>query len=93
MTKKEIITRLYEQFDRKVTWETVTALVTAYEEALFMALINDEEAPLTGIGKLVAYKRKARKSWDGINNRPVAVPENISVKFKPSQVLKRALNS
>ena len=57
------------------------------------ALIEEGEAVLPGLGKLVTQQKDARKARNPKTGETIPVPAHKAVKFRPAKVLKDAVNA
>lgn len=96
MTQEELIqatlASLRAKSDRPITRATVVAVIKAYTDELFMALVNENRVQLPDIGFLEIKKSKARVGRNPQTGKPIQIPAKNRVRIKPSIVLERVLN-
>ncbi len=91
MTKADIIERVYEKvggFSKKEAAEVVEIVFQMMKQTLSMS----EKIKISGFGNFVVRKKKERMGRNPQTGRPITIQERSVLNFKPSQVLKNALN-
>ncbi len=99
MNKTALIAALREELDiardytpGSTTKKEADQVLSAVCAALGLALYEDGEVTLPGVGKLKAHTRAARTGRNPQTGEPVPIPERIVVKFSISKALDDALN-
>lgn len=90
MTKTELIDIITENTGLKGA--DVSDTVNATLDAISTALIRGDTIRLVGFGTFENRKRAERTSRNPKTGEPVVVPASVSPTFKPSKVLKEAVN-
>lgn len=75
-------------YEKKVTGETVDALI----EVVKKALKKGEEIRLVGFGTFTVAKRKATTGRNPRTGESIKIKASIMPKFKPGKALKDSLN-
>jgi integration host factor subunit alpha len=91
MTKAEIIDSVYEKvggFSKKEAAEVVEAVFDAMKEVL----AEGEKIKLSGFGNFVVREKAARVGRNPQTGDEIVIAARRVLTFKPSQVLKEALN-
>lgn len=91
MTKAEIIDSVYEKvggFSKKEAAEVVEAVFDAMKEVL----AEGEKIKLSGFGNFVVREKAARVGRNPQTGEEIVIAARRVLTFKPSQVLKEALN-
>lgn len=91
MTKAEIIDSVYEKvggFSKKEAAEVVEAVFDAMKEVL----AQGEKIKLSGFGNFVVREKAARVGRNPQTGEEIVIAARRVLTFKPSQVLKEALN-
>jgi integration host factor subunit alpha len=91
MTKAEIIDSVYEKvggFSKKEAAEVVEAVFDAMKEVL----AEGEKIKLSGFGNFVVREKAARLGRNPQTGDEIVIAARRVLTFKPSQVLKEALN-
>lgn len=90
MTKADLIERVYDSvgFSRKEAGEIVDALF----ETMKTALERGEKIKVSGFGNFVVRQKSARRGRNPQTAEAITIEERRVLTFKPSQVLKQALN-
>ena len=91
MTKADIIENVYEKvgFSKKESAEIVEMVFDTIKETLEHA----EKIKISGFGNFVVRDKKDRMGRDPQRAVPILIPARRVLTFKPSQVLKNALNA
>lgn len=74
-----------------VSKKDVEAVLKAAGDVIAAALIEETEAPLPGLGKLIATQKAAREARNPTTGAPVTVPAHKAVKFRAGKAFKDAL--
>ena len=90
MTKADLVERVYENigFSKKEASE----LVESVFESMKQALEDGEKIKISGFGNFVVREKAARKGRNPQTNETIIISARRVLTFKPSQVLKAALN-
>src|SRR5688572_32352659 len=91
MTKADIIEAVYEKvggFSKKEAAETVETVFSCLKEPLE----SGEKIKLSGFGNFVVREKKARIGRNPQTGEEITISARRVLTFKPSQVLKNALN-
>jgi integration host factor subunit alpha len=92
MTKADIIERVYEKvggFSKKEAAEIVEAVFQVMKQSL----ASNEKIKISGFGNFVVRKKKERMGRNPQTGQPIVIAPRYVLNFKPSQVLKNALNA
>ena len=98
MTKAELIdaikTKLEADMATKHIHEktVIDAVLAGLAKVAAEALAKGEDVPLPGIGKLVVVERAARMGRNPKTGEALEIPARKAVGFKPSGMLKGAVN-
>ncbi len=90
MNKKDFVAAVAE--NAKVSKKEAEAVVKATFEALTNAMAAGEKVSFTGFGTFEVRERKARNGKNPRTGEAVAIAASKAAAFKPSHVLKDALN-
>ncbi len=91
MTKADIIERVYEKvggFSKKEAAEIVEAVFLVMKKTL----ADNQKIKISGFGNFVVRAKKERMGRNPQTGEPIVIAERQVLNFKPSQVLKNALN-
>ena len=91
MTKADIIERVYEKvggFSKKEAAEIVESVFNVMKTTLAL----NEKIKISGFGNFVVRKKKERMGRNPQTGQPIVIQQRRVLNFKPSQVLKNALN-
>jgi integration host factor subunit alpha len=91
MTKADIIERVYEKvggFSKKEAAEVVETVF----QIMKTTLAANEKIKISGFGNFVVREKKKRMGRNPQTGQPIVIRERCVLNFKPSQVLKNALN-
>ena len=92
MTKADIIEHVYEKvggFSKKEASEIVEAVF----EEMKHSLVKNNKIKISGFGNFVVRQKKKRMGRNPQTGQPIVISPRNVLSFKPSQVLKNALNS
>ena len=92
MTKADIIEAVYEKvggFSKKEAAEIVETVFDTIKETLEIS----EKIKISGFGNFVVRKKNARVGRNPQTGEEITISARRVLNFKPSQVLKNALNS
>ena len=91
MTKADIIEAVYEQigFSKKEAAEVVELIFETMKDTLS----DGEKIKISGFGNFVVRSKRARVGRNPQTGNVITISERRVLTFKPSQVLKDALNS
>ncbi|MDJ0763117.1 MAG: integration host factor subunit alpha [Myxococcota bacterium] len=91
MTKADIIERVYDKvggFSKKEAAEVVETVFLLMKQTLS----RSEKIKISGFGNFVVRGKKERMGRNPQTGQPIVIQERSVLNFKPSQVLKNALN-
>jgi integration host factor subunit alpha len=91
MTKADIIERVYEKvggFSKKEAAEVVEVVFQTIKQTL----TKNEKIKISGFGNFVVRQKKERMGRNPQTGQPIVIKHRNVLNFKPSQVLKNALN-
>ena len=90
MTKADLVERVYEHvgFSKKEAAEVVDDVF----ETLKVALEDGDKIKISGFGNFVVREKAARRGRNPQTNQTIVISGRRVLTFKPSQVLKAALN-
>ncbi|MCK9523631.1 MAG: integration host factor subunit alpha [Proteobacteria bacterium] len=92
MTKADIIERVYETvggFSKKEAAEIVETVFQIMKQSL----TTNRKIKISGFGNFVVREKKERMGRNPHTNQPIVIGARHVLNFKPSQVLKNALNA
>ena len=91
MTKAEIVERIYERvgFSKKEAAEVVESIF----EVIKARLEAGEKVKISGFGNFVINEKRPRKGRNPQTGEEIVITGRRVLSFKPSQVLKRTINS
>lgn len=90
MTRKELINKIAQ--DTKTTQKDVAAIVEAFLNAVKEIMVQGDQLSLMGFGTFGIKERSARKGINPLTKEPLDVPAKNVPYFKPSKILKEAVN-
>ncbi len=91
MTKANIIDYVYEKvggFSKKEASEIVEAVF----EEMKLSLVKNSKIKISGFGNFIVRQKKERVGRNPQTGQPIVIEPRHVLSFKPSQVLKNALN-
>ncbi len=91
MTKADIIERVYDKvggFSKKEAAEVVEVVFQLMKHTL----AKSEKIKISGFGNFVVRAKKERMGRNPQTGEPIVIQQRRVLNFKPSQVLKNALN-
>ena len=91
MTKADIVERVYKKvggFSKKEAAEVVEAVFQLMKKTL----TSNEKIKISGFGNFVVREKKQRMGRNPQSGEPIVIKDRCVLNFKPSQVLKNALN-
>ena len=91
MTKADIIDVIYNKVGG-VTKKESAKLVEAVFSTMKETLSRGEKIKISGFGNFVVRAKKERMGRNPQTGQPIVIDERRVLSFKPSQVLKNALN-
>ncbi|GAB6035853.1 HU family DNA-binding protein [Fundidesulfovibrio butyratiphilus] len=96
MTKQELIDRIDETLEGYIETASVNKKIISHVldvagDVIAAELRGGGEAPLPGLGKLVAKATKARKGRNPKTGKPLDIPAGHRVAFNAGKALKEAL--
>ncbi len=91
MTKAEIVARIYEKvgFSKK----EATDVVEATFEIIKGSLEKGEKVKISGFGNFVVHTKRPRKGRNPQTGEEIVIAGRKVLTFKPSQILKKGLNT
>ena len=92
MTKTEIVHRVYTRlggFSKKESADLVDLVFETIKETLG----RGEKIKISGFGNFVVRHKKERMGRNPQTGQPIVIAPRSVLNFKPSQVLKNALNA
>ena len=91
MTKAEIVEHIYERvgFSKKEAAEVVESIF----EVIKTRLEQGEKVKISGFGNFVINEKRPRKGRNPQTGDEIVISGRRVLSFKPSQVLKRTINS
>ena len=91
MTKAEIVEHIYERvgFSKKEAAEVVESIF----EVIKARLETGEKVKISGFGNFVINEKRPRKGRNPQTGEEIVISGRRVLSFKPSQVLKRTINS
>ena len=91
MTKAEIVEHIYERvgFSKKEAAEVVESIF----EVIKARLEHGEKVKISGFGNFVINEKRPRKGRNPQTGDEIVISGRRVLSFKPSQVLKRTINS
>jgi integration host factor subunit alpha len=94
MTKAEIVERIYEKvekdgFSKKEAAEVVEAIF----EVIKGHLERGEKVKISGFGNFVVHTKRPRKGRNPQTGKEIVISGRRVLSFKPSQVLKKTINT
>jgi integration host factor subunit alpha len=90
LTKADLADMLYSELD--IDKQKAAVLVDAYIELIKDSIATDGRVMLSGFGSYEVNSKKARRGRNPQTGDALILRARKIVKFKPSQVLRRALN-
>ncbi|MFQ5477978.1 MAG: integration host factor subunit alpha [Candidatus Binatia bacterium] len=91
MTKADIVERIYERvgFSKKEAAEVVESIF----EIVKSQLEAGEKVKISGFGNFVINEKRPRKGRNPQSGEEITITGRKVLSFKPSQVLKRTINT
>jgi integration host factor subunit alpha len=91
MTKAEIVERIYEKvgFSKKEATDVVESIF----EIIKACLERGEKVKISGFGNFVVHAKRARKGRNPQTGAEITISGRRVLTFKPSQVLKKTINT
>lgn len=91
LTKADIVDAIYDNlpFDK----QKASQLIEDWIELIKDGLMNDEKVMISGFGVFEVKSKHARPGRNPQTGDSITLPARKVVKFKPSQLLKSALNA
>ena len=91
MTKADLVDRIYEKagYPKKDATEVVESVF----ELLKQCLAQGEKVKISGFGNFVVHAKRPRKGRNPQTGEEITISARRVLTFKPSQVLKNALNT
>jgi len=91
MTKADIVTAIYEKVGISKTESS--DVVESVFEILKETLEHGEKVKISGFGTFIVKEKNSRKGRNPQTGEGITITARNVLTFKPSQVLKKALNS
>ena len=92
MTKADIIDVIYNKVGG-VTKKESAKLVEAVFDTMKETLSRGEKIKISGFGNFVVRQKKERVGRNPQTGNPITISKRSVLSFKPSQILKAALNN
>ena len=93
MTKADIVERIYERVEKdNFSKKEATEVVESVFEVVKQRLEQGEKVKISGFGNFVVHKKHPRKGRNPQTGEEITISERCVLTFKPSQVLKKAMN-
>ncbi len=91
MTKADIVETIYEKigFSRKESAEIVDLVFDLIKETLE----NGQKIKISGFGNFIIREKRSRKGRNPQTGEEIQISARRVLTFKPSQVLRKALNT
>ena len=91
MTKAQVVEHLFEKvgFSKKDSSDVVEMILETIKDAL----IKGEKVKISGFGNFVVKEKKARRGRNPQTGDDLTISARRVLTFKPSQVLKSAINA
>ena len=91
MTKADIVEKVYERvgFSKKESNKIVELILETIKETLE----NGEKVKISGFGNFEVRRKKPRMSRNTQTGQDIEISARHVLTFKPSQVLKKSMNS
>ena len=91
MTKADIVERIYEKvgFSKKEATEVVESIF----ELVKKRLERGEKVKISGFGNFVVHTKRPRKGRNPQTGAEITITGRRVLSFKPSQVLKKTINT
>lgn len=90
MTKADLVNCIYKNLD--LTKKESAIIIDELFEIIKKTLENGEKVKISGFGNFVVRQKETRKGRNPHTGDELEIAARKVVTFKPSQVLKRALN-
>jgi len=91
MTQNELILKVAQITGE--TRKTTEHILKVAGDVIGAGLVEDGEAVLPGLGKLVTQQKAARDARNPKTGKTIPVPAHKAVKFRPAKALKDAVNA
>ena len=91
MTKADIVEAVYQKLDSCSKKESAEIVETVFE-AIKETLGSGQKIKISGFGNFVVREKKARVGRNPQTGEQITISARRVLTFKPSQVLKNALN-
>ncbi len=92
MTKAEIIEKVYEELDKKLSKKQSADLVEKVFDTIKKALEQDKKLKISGFGNFIVRHKNERTGRNPQSGDKIKISSRNVLTFKPSQVLKKAIN-
>jgi integration host factor subunit alpha len=94
MTKAEIVERIYEKVEKDgFSKKEASEVVEAIFEVIKRHLERGEKVKISGFGNFVVHTKRPRKGRNPQTGAEIVISGRRVLSFKPSQVLKKTINS
>ncbi len=93
MTKIDIIEKIYEKFNDKITKKDISEIVDKVFNIMKESLEKDKELKIKGFGTWKVKEKKERKGRNPQTGETIIIPPRKVVSFKVSRILKEKINS
>jgi integration host factor subunit alpha len=92
MTKADIIDKVYESVT-SLSKREATELIEAVFETMKQTLESGENLKISGFGNFIIRKKQSRPGRNPKTGKAIEISARSVLTFRPSQVLKKALNN
>ena len=92
MTKADIVEKVYHNLEGQLSKKQSAELVEKVFETIKETLESHDRLKISGFGNFVVRHKKERIGRNPQNGEKIKISPRWVLTFKPSQVLKRAIN-
>ncbi len=93
MTKAEIVERIYEKVEKDgFSKKDAAEVVESIFEVIKSRLEHGDKVKISGFGNFVVNQKRPRKGRNPQTGEEITISARRVLTFKPSQVLKNAIN-
>lgn len=90
MNKADLVVAITEKTD--LTKSEVESVVDEFLQLVEDKILKGEEVKISNFGVFYKKERLARKGTNPSDGKPIVIPANNTVGFRPSKMLKEKLN-
>ncbi len=90
ITKADLIREVHKKLD--ITKREAAEIVEIFFDTIKEVLKKEKKVKISGFGNFIVRHKKARVGRNPQTGEEITIPERNVLTFKPSQVLKDALN-